>query len=50
VAYRGLADDPDRTQELDRDLADLARRFNVGTDSTTALDWEYLLFTARKSG
>ena len=49
VAYRGLADDPDRTQALDRDLADLARRFDVGTDSTTVLDCEYLLFTARKS-
>jgi ubiquinone/menaquinone biosynthesis C-methylase UbiE len=49
AAYRGLADDPDRAQALDRDLADLARRFDVGTDSTL-LDWEYLLFTARKSG
>jgi ubiquinone/menaquinone biosynthesis C-methylase UbiE len=49
AAYRGLADDPDRAQGLDRDLADLARRFDVGTDSTL-LDWEYLLFTARKSG
>lgn len=49
VAYRGLADDPDRAQALDRDLADLGRRFDVGTDSTV-LDWEYLLFLARKSG
>jgi ubiquinone/menaquinone biosynthesis C-methylase UbiE len=49
AAYRGLADDPDRAQALDCDLADLARRFDVGTDSTL-LDWEYLLFTARKSG
>jgi SAM-dependent methyltransferase len=49
AAYRGLADDPDRTQALDRDLADLGRRFDVGTDSTV-LDWEYLLFIARKSG
>ena len=49
VAYRGLADDPDRAQALDRDLADLGRRFDVGTDSTV-LDWEYLLFVARKSG
>jgi ubiquinone/menaquinone biosynthesis C-methylase UbiE len=50
AAYRGLADDPDRTQALDRDLVDLARRLDVGTDLTTVLDWEYLLFTARKSG
>jgi ubiquinone/menaquinone biosynthesis C-methylase UbiE len=49
VAYRGLADDPDRAQALDRDLADLGRRFDLGTDSTV-LDWEYLLFVARKSG
>ena len=49
AAYRGLADDPDRAQALDRDLADLGRRFDVGTDSTV-LDWEYLLFVARKSG
>ena len=49
VAYRGLADDPDRADALDRDLADLGRRFDLGTDSTV-LDWEYLLFIARKSG
>jgi ubiquinone/menaquinone biosynthesis C-methylase UbiE len=49
VAYRGLADDPDRAEALDRDLADLGRRFDLGTDSTV-LDWEYLLFIARKSG
>jgi ubiquinone/menaquinone biosynthesis C-methylase UbiE len=47
--YRGIADDPDRVAALDRDLVDLALRFDVGTDST-ALDWEYLLLTARKSG
>jgi len=47
--YRAIADDPDRVAALDRDLVDLARRFDVGTDST-ALDWEYLLLTARKSG
>ncbi|HEY5025754.1 MAG TPA: class I SAM-dependent methyltransferase, partial [Acidimicrobiales bacterium] len=46
VAYRGIADDPDRIDALDRDLADLARRFDYGTD-TTVMDWEYLLFTAR---
>ena len=47
--YRAIADDPDRVAALDRDLVDLALRFDVGTDST-ALDWEYLLLTARKSG
>ena len=49
AAYRGIADDPDRTEALDRDLADLARRFDYGTD-TTVMDWEYLLLTARNCG
>jgi hypothetical protein len=46
--YRAIADDPERVAALDRDLVDLARRSDVGTGSTV-LDWEYLLFTARKS-
>jgi hypothetical protein len=49
AAYRGIADDPERVAALDRDLADLARRHDRGTQ-TTVLDWEYLLFTARKRG
>jgi SAM-dependent methyltransferase len=49
AAYRGIADDPERVAALDRDLADLARRHDRGTQ-TTVLDWEYLLFTARKLG
>jgi ubiquinone/menaquinone biosynthesis C-methylase UbiE len=48
-AYKFIADDPDRVAALDHDLAELGRRFDIGTDSTV-LDWEYLLFTARKSG
>jgi ubiquinone/menaquinone biosynthesis C-methylase UbiE len=47
AAYRGIAHDPERTAALDRDLADLARRHDQGT-STTVMDWEYLLLTARK--
>jgi ubiquinone/menaquinone biosynthesis C-methylase UbiE len=46
AAYRNLADDPQRTAALDRDLADLARR--NGAD-TGAMDWEYLLLTARRT-
>jgi ubiquinone/menaquinone biosynthesis C-methylase UbiE len=46
VAYRGIGEDPDRIDALDSDLADLARRFDYGTD-TTVMDWEYLLLTAR---
>jgi SAM-dependent methyltransferase len=47
--YRFIADDPDRVATLDQDLVELGRRFDVGTDSTV-LDWEYLIFTARKMG
>jgi SAM-dependent methyltransferase len=45
AAYRGIAADPDKTEALDRDLADLARRHDRGAG---AMDWEYLLLTARK--
>jgi SAM-dependent methyltransferase len=47
--YKALADDRDRAAALDHDLVELARRFNLGADSTV-LDWEYLLFTARRPG
>lgn len=47
AAYRRLAHDPERTAALDHDLAELARRHGRGT-SGTLMDWEYLLFTARK--
>jgi ubiquinone/menaquinone biosynthesis C-methylase UbiE len=47
VAYRGLADDPERTAALDTDLADLARRFDRGAGSTV-LDWEYLVVSATR--
>jgi ubiquinone/menaquinone biosynthesis C-methylase UbiE len=46
ATYRGIADDPDRVAALDRDLAELAKRHDRGTE-TTVMDWEYLLFTAR---
>jgi len=48
VAYRNIADDPDRVAALDRDLAALAARYDRGTGSTV-LDWEYLLLTARRT-
>jgi ubiquinone/menaquinone biosynthesis C-methylase UbiE len=47
VAYRNIADDPERVAALDRDLAALAARYDRGT-GTTVLDWEYLLLTARR--
>ncbi len=48
AAYRGLADDAERTAELDRQLVELARRFDRGSGSTV-MDWEYLLVTARRA-
>jgi ubiquinone/menaquinone biosynthesis C-methylase UbiE len=48
VAYRNLADDPERVAALDRDLAALAARYDRGT-ATTVMDWEYLLLTARRT-
>lgn len=49
AAYRGLAEDAERVATLDARLADLARSHDHGTASTV-MDWEYLLFTARKGG
>ena len=46
--YKAIAEDPERVAELDRALVEHAQRFGVGTDST-AVDWEYLLLTARRS-
>lgn len=47
AAYRGIADDPQRTAALDRDLAGLASRHDSGS-VTTIMEWEYLLITASK--
>lgn len=49
AAYQRLADQPDRVAALDDDLAALARRHGLGVD-TTAMEWEYLLVTARAKG
>jgi SAM-dependent methyltransferase len=49
AAYRAIAADQDRTAALDAELADLARRHGtVSATGSTAMAWEYLLFTARK--
>jgi SAM-dependent methyltransferase len=49
AAYRAIAAEQDRTAALDAELADLARRHGtVGATGSTAMAWEYLLFTARK--
>lgn len=49
AVYRGIEGDPDRVAALDRDLAELARRHDRG-QGQTVMEWEYLLFTARKAG
>jgi len=43
-AYKANADDDDAIAGLDRDLADVARRHDLGGG---AVEWEYLLFTAQ---
>ena len=51
TVYKNIAGDPERTAALDRDLADLARGGDLGTGGGgTALEWEYLLLTARRAG
>lgn len=45
VAYRGIAAEPDRVAALDAALADLGDRQLAGT---SAMEWEYLLVTARR--
>jgi hypothetical protein len=47
VAYRGIAENPERLAALDTDLAAPARRFDVGGG---AMEWEYLLLTATSRG
>lgn len=45
AAYRGLAEQPERAAALDEDLDALARRYQ---DPRGAMEWEYLLLTARR--
>ncbi|MFD5162518.1 class I SAM-dependent methyltransferase [Streptomyces hawaiiensis] len=49
--YKNIAGEPERTAALDGALVDLARDGDLGTGSgRTVLEWEYLLFTARRTG
>jgi ubiquinone/menaquinone biosynthesis C-methylase UbiE len=50
AAYSYIAAEPDKVAALDEELVELARRYDHGGDGWTVLDWEYLLFTARKRG
>lgn len=45
AAYHGIASDPEKVAALDHDLAALAEGHLAGS---TAMDWEYLIVTARK--
>ena len=45
ATYRGIADEPDRVEELDSALVALGDRYLV---ETPVMEWEYLLVTARK--
>jgi ubiquinone/menaquinone biosynthesis C-methylase UbiE len=49
AVYRANAADPDRVAALDDALADLARSSDIGTPGHTSMEWEYLLFTARRT-
>lgn len=46
TVYRALAGEPERARQLDRELADLAARHDLGNGR---MEWEYLLVTARRA-
>jgi SAM-dependent methyltransferase len=48
AVYSRIAADPDAVAALDHDLDALATRFDIGT-SSTVMEWEYLLLTARRT-
>lgn len=48
AVYQAIADQPDQVVALDRDLADLGRRFDRG-HAGTELGWGYLLLVARRA-
>ncbi|MFC4064987.1 class I SAM-dependent methyltransferase [Actinoplanes subglobosus] len=47
AVYRNIADDPSRVAALDADLLALAERHDIGAG---AMEWEYLIYTARRTG
>ncbi|MFI5534959.1 class I SAM-dependent methyltransferase [Nocardia sp. NPDC051900] len=46
AVYKAIAAEPDRVAQLDRELAELAARHDLGNGR---MEWEYLLVTARRS-
>lgn len=49
ATYRHIADDPGKVADLDRDLLDLAQRHLRREGGRGVMQWEYLLFTARRA-
>ncbi len=47
AVYRNIAEEPDKVEALDRELAELAGRH---FDGSGTMSWEYLLFTAKRQG
>ncbi|MFD5336943.1 class I SAM-dependent methyltransferase [Streptomyces hawaiiensis] len=47
--YKNIAGEPERAAALDGALTDLVRDADLGS-GRTVLEWEYLLFTARRAG
>jgi hypothetical protein len=45
AAYRNVAEQPDRIEALDAELAELGDQYLAGSSS---MEWEYLVVTARK--
>jgi ubiquinone/menaquinone biosynthesis C-methylase UbiE len=45
AAYRNIAEQPDRIEALDTELAELGDKYLAGSSS---MEWEYLVVTARK--
>jgi len=45
AVYKFIADQPEKVAELDRALVELGASFTAGT----TMEWEYLIFTARKN-
>jgi ubiquinone/menaquinone biosynthesis C-methylase UbiE len=48
--YGGLANDPSRSSQLDREFLEFARSADAGQPGKSAYEYEYLLVVARKTG
>ena len=50
MAYKSLADDPERTAELDAALLDFATRMNLaGPGEPARFEFEYVVVVARRA-